>query len=62
MAAGDLMTIEAWLDLCHEHHAYVQYYRGRWFLALGDFFGFGGTLPEALESWCQTVERSGIVS
>ncbi len=53
--------IEELLNLCHEHHAYVQYYRGRWFIALGDFFGFGATLPKAIENWCQAVEQIGLI-
>ena len=54
------MSTEALLDLCETHRVYAHYYHGRWFVALGDFFGFGKTLPEALENWCKEVERRGI--
>ena len=55
------MVIEELLDLCYEHRVYVQYYRGRWFVAMGDFFGFGNTVLEAIESWCKAVEGRGLV-
>ncbi len=53
--------IEELLNLCSEYRVYAQYWRGRWFIALGDFFGFGKTLPDAIEDWCQAVEKRGIV-
>ncbi len=53
--------IEELLDLCYHHRVYAQYYRGRWFVALGDIFGFGVTLLEAIENWCQSVEQKGLV-
>ena len=55
------MTTEDWLDLCHRYHMYAHYWRGRWFVTLGDFYAFGKTLPEAVENWCQEVEKRGIV-
>jgi len=56
------MTTEQWLDLCHQYRMYTLYHRSRWFVALGDFYGFGKTVPEAIENWCQAVEQKLEVS
>jgi hypothetical protein len=40
---------------------YIQVGPNRIFVALGNFFGFGHTLAEAIENWCQEVEKSGLV-
>jgi hypothetical protein len=53
----DELTYEELLDICDQHRVYAQYYRGRWFIALGCFFGFGKTLQEAIENWCKSVEK-----
>jgi hypothetical protein len=53
--------MEDLLDVCDQHGIYAHYYRGRWFVALGDIFGFGQTLPEAIEDWCRMVEEKGLV-
>jgi hypothetical protein len=40
---------------------YVQVAPNRVFVTLGNFYGIGNTLPEAVESWCQEVEAHPIL-
>lgn len=45
------------LQLCQQYKMYVQIGPNRIFVALGEFYGLGVTLAEAIENWCQHVER-----
>lgn len=44
------------LSICHQYKMYVQIGK-RYFVALGRFYAIGNSLPEAIENWCQEVER-----
>lgn len=55
-----MSLIEDLLAICRAHGVYVQLGK-RWLVALGGTAAVGETLPEAVEHWCQEVERRGIV-
>lgn len=49
------------LMLCQQQKMYVQIGPNRIFVTLGNFYGIGNTLAEAIERWCQEVERHPIL-
>jgi hypothetical protein len=49
------------IQLCQQHKMYVQIAPNRIFVVLGEYYGLGSTLAEAIENWRDSVEKSGIV-
>jgi hypothetical protein len=45
------------LLLCQQQKMYVQVGPNRIFVTLGRFYGIGASLAEAIENWCQQVEK-----
>jgi hypothetical protein len=53
--------IQELLDICTQYHVYVQILNGKVLVACGHIIGLGATIPEAIENWCQEVEKRGLV-
>jgi len=45
------------LQICQEYKMYVQIGPDRYFVALGKCMAVGNSLADAIENWCQEVEK-----